>query len=113
MADYGELQDILMDSFRQAYSGKGKDRHARYSHFNDQPIMTIGRRYGIGFNLGQAEKKMQEADGMRSRGEFAAFERELLGAIVYLASAVMLVRERQSKGVGNDIRGSEADVPGV
>ena len=113
MANYDDLTHILFAALEQAEHGKGKERHAGDRDFVDQPIMTIGRRYGIGFNLGQAEKKMQEADGMLKRGEPAAFERELLGAVVYLASAVMLVRERQSKGVGNDIRGSEADVPGV
>ena len=111
MSGYDGLKDVLIEALIQAEHGKGKERHAGDLDFIDQPIMTIGRNRGVGFNLGQADKKTLEADGMLKRGEFAAFERELLGAIVYLASAVMLVRERQSKGVGNDIRGSEADVP--
>lgn len=92
-AAYGALQGILDDAYAQAARGKGKERHANDKPFNDQPIMEVGRIVGSGFALGQVMKKAGEAKGMADRGEVGAAERELLGAIVYAAAAVLLIRE--------------------
>jgi hypothetical protein len=69
--------------------GKGAERHADGKPFDCQPMMEIGRMVGIGFTLGQAMKKAQEA----SRMDNDAAKRELLGAINYLAGAYLLLEE--------------------
>jgi hypothetical protein len=90
---YTALAAIFRDAFDQASYGKGKDRHAQGERFEDQPILDIGRRRGRGFVLGQAEKKIGEADRMVNRGEHGAARRELLGALNYIAAAVILIDE--------------------
>lgn len=85
--DYIPLHRVLMLAYEQSSSGKGKNRHANGKAFLQQPIMEIGRMVGIGYQLGQAMKKAQEAGGMASRGQIAAAQAELLGAINYLAAA--------------------------
>lgn len=87
--DYNTLQSILNEAYEQAANGKGKERHANGKPWEKQPIAEIGRMVGVGFNTGQAIKKLQES----SRMEPDAACRELLGAIVYAASAIMLIRE--------------------
>lgn len=91
---YGALRDVLDEAFLQAAEGKGKERHANGRPFHRQPIMEVSRIVGPGFAAGQVMKKTGEAVGMVSRGERAAAERELLGAIVYAAAAVLLIREQ-------------------
>jgi len=86
---YKPLFNILMKAVDQSASGKGHERHSTGQSFLEQPIMTISRRYGVGFALGQAEKKMQES--LRLPHDLA--EAEMLGAIVYLAAAIQLKRE--------------------
>lgn len=85
--DYYHLAQVLALAYEQSSSGKGKNRHANGKPFLEQPIMEIGRMVGIGYQLGQAMKKAQEAGGMASRGEISAAQAELLGAINYLAAA--------------------------
>ncbi len=87
--DYAALYCVLMDAYDQAANGKGKERHANDKPFTDQPIMEIGRMVGVGFNLGQAMKKAQEASRMKPE----AAKRELYGAINYIASAILLIEE--------------------
>lgn len=92
--DYDLLMDVFGRAINQASKGKGKERHAKDGmRFEDQPICQIGREFGHGFNLGQARKKMQES--LRLRRESAVFE--LLGAINYIASAIILIEEDSSK----------------
>lgn len=92
--DYAALQSVLDEAFRQSAEGKGNARHANDKPFDKQPILEIGRMVGPGFAAGQVMKKAQEALGMAARGETEAAANELLGAIVYAASAVVLVREK-------------------
>lgn len=87
--DYASLRSILNEAYEQAASGKGKERHANGNPWEEQPIAEIGRMVGVGFNTGQAIKKLQES----TRMDPEAACRELLGAIVYAASAIMLIRE--------------------
>lgn len=90
---YEALAAILNEAHDQAATGKGRERHANDKPFDRQPILEIGRMVGPGFNIGQAMKKSQEAIGMASRGANDAAIRELLGAINYTASAILLIRE--------------------
>ncbi|MDX0262446.1 hypothetical protein GOC60_14785 [Sinorhizobium meliloti] len=90
---YAPLADVLREAHAQAATGKGSERHANGKPFDQQPIMDIARRHGVGFQLGQVEKKTDEAHGMLKRGEADAAIRELLGAINYTAAAILLIRE--------------------
>lgn len=92
--DYAALRSVLDEAFLQSAEGKGNARHANDKPFDKQPILEIGRMVGPGFAAGQIMKKAQEAIGMAARGETEAAANELLGAIVYAASAVVLVREK-------------------
>ena len=86
---YAALRYVLKMALEQASVGKGKERHATDKPFDRQPMLEIGRMVGPGFCLGQAIKKAQES----SRMEPDAAQRELLGAINYLAGAYLLLEE--------------------
>lgn len=87
---YESLAAVLSAAFDQAAKGKGKERHAEDNKpFDQQPMQLIADRRGIGFILGQADKKSEEAQGMLDRGEIDAAIREILGAIVYLAGSII------------------------
>lgn len=94
---YECLSGVLDRAFHQAARGKGAERHADNRPFDDQPMQHIARRRGIGFILGQADKKSEEAQGMLGRGEKAEAVRELLGAIVYLAGAIIYIESEHYK----------------
>lgn len=88
------LWNTLRDAWDQAASGKGKERHQKEDEsFEDQPICMFARRVGLGYPLGQAMKKIDEA----ARMEPEAAVRELLGAINYLAAAVIVIREQMEE----------------
>lgn len=94
--DYSALRAVLDRALEQAASGKGKERHARPGlRFEDQPIVTEGTTLGgIGFQVGQARKKLQEATRLPRDRAIA----ELLGAICYAAAAVVVLE----KETGNE-----------
>ena len=94
---YLDLHTVLIRALNQAQIGKGNDRHANGQAFNNQPIMAITRRHGLGFALGQAEKKITEAHGMVRREELAAAEKEFLGAINYVAAAILRLHELEAQ----------------
>lgn len=94
---YELLANILTDAFEQSAKGKGRERHGLGDAWHDQPIITLGREFGVGGTNFQAAKKMREAQKMAERGEFDAAERELLGTIVYAAASIALVREMKAK----------------
>jgi hypothetical protein len=84
------LTRILVDAYDQAAKGKGKERHAGGRPWTDQPIFLTPKLLGCGaFNLGQAVKKLCELQNLPHKMACA----EALGAIVYLASAIVLVDE--------------------
>lgn len=86
---YAPLRRVLDLALQQASAGKGAERHGGGKPFDKQPMLEIGRMVGWQFCLGQAMKKTQEA----SRMEREAAQRELLGAINYLAGAYLLLEE--------------------
>ncbi len=102
-SDYAKLRDVLDHAYNQAARGKGKARHANDKEFSRQPILEIGRMVGTGYATGQIMKKAQEAHTMAARGEHEAAIAELLGVIVYAASAVILIKE-----LADDARNSSA-----
>lgn len=88
--NYLSLATVLQAAYDQAATGKGKERHANGLPWTEQPIFQIAELSGVGFNVGQSIKKLQESIGMASRGEHEAAKREVLGAIVYAASVYVL-----------------------
>ena len=84
---YDSLADVLQRAYDQAANGKGKDRHAGDGvAFENQPMATINREQGsIDGYLYQARKKAIEA----RRLPHGRAQAELLGAINYLAGAVI------------------------
>jgi len=96
--DYEPLLEVLDDAYHQAATGKGVERHGGGKPFMDQPIMTITRARGIGFPLGQADKKIDEAHRMIQNGNVEDAIAELHGAIIYTAAAVLAVQEWHDGG---------------
>lgn len=88
---YESLAAVLDEALMQAQAGKGKERHASGEPFDEQLICRLCREDGIGFATGQAKKKTTESH--RLAGEFGV--KELLGAINYLAAAVIVRREEE------------------
>ena len=96
--NYETLARILKMAYNQAAEGKGKERHANGEKFEDQPIMTIAKGHGLGYQTGQAAKKLQEAHTLlKLRGKHAAIQ-EILGAINYAAAAVLLIEQMEDEG---------------
>jgi len=91
---YERLADILKRAYEQAAEGKGAQRHANDLAFDKQPMQTVAAHHGIGFLFGQAEKKAIEAHSMIDRGEHNRAVHELLGAINYLAGAIIYAEDR-------------------
>ena len=90
---YCRLFVVLFKALQQASEGKGKERHAEENeNFEDQVICEIGKRLGIGYNLGQAVKKTYE---VKNIDDVDAKINELLGAINYIASAIILLEEER------------------
>lgn len=93
---YESLRSVLLRAYDQAARTKGAERHANNLPFHEQPMQTIAAAHGVGFLFGQAAKKAQEAQGMHGRGETNKAIHEMLGAINYLAGAIIFME------AGND-----------
>ena len=91
---YETLMSVLMDAYAQASSGKGLHRHSDGQPFEEQDMQRIIEATSIDFALGQAIKKMLEA----RRGEIRLPTKraELLGAIVYIAGAIVAIDKQIS-----------------
>jgi hypothetical protein len=87
---YDVLGAVLSRAFDQAARGKGAERHGQGQAFDEQPMMTITSLVGVGGPLFQAMKKAQEAQRLPRD----AAVRELLGAINYLAGAIIHLESR-------------------
>lgn len=95
---YDSLRDVLTRAYTQAASGKGHERHAVCKPFDKQPMQELISLYGVGFALGQAAKKAQESQSLPAGRDVA----ELLGAINYLAGAVIWLERHRQPVAGND-----------
>lgn len=87
--DYGELYAILMEAYNFNAVGKGNERHGSGLPWDQQIWADIVRHHGIGFCLGQVEKKAAE---VHSLGTGEAKVKELLGVIGYAAQAIHAIR---------------------
>lgn len=92
---YQSLVLVLGDAIKQASQGKGTERHnPNGERFEDQQIVQLCEWMGSNhFDIGQACKKAIESTGM----ETAAARRELLGAINYLAAAVIVLDRKEKR----------------
>ena len=89
-SEYISLGLVLQSALEQASRGKGKERHASEGEdYSDQIICEVTRRLGSGYPLGQAVKKIYEAQRLGGEKGIA----ELLGAINYIAAAVIVEQE--------------------
>lgn len=95
---YGSLRGVLGRAYAQASSGKGHERHAVGKPFDEQPMQRLIELYGVGFALGQAAKKAQESQRLPAGRDVA----ELLGAINYLAGAVIYLEKQRLPVPAND-----------
>jgi hypothetical protein len=85
--NYASLHDVLTSALAQAATGKGAERHGSGLPFEEQPMQVISdllqSNDGMAF---QAIKKVREGLAMP---DLQACERELLGAINYIAGIVI------------------------
>lgn len=94
---YESLARVLARAFQQAAHGKGAERHAQAGEsFDTQVMQDMARRFGVGSLLGQAFKKSEESQ----RLPHGAGVRELLGAINYLAGAVIAMERTEAASHG-------------
>jgi hypothetical protein len=89
VSPYLELHRTLIEAYKRASEGKGRERHATDNNFLDQPIITEGKHFGISPHLYQIRKKALEV----LRMEKDAAQRELLDIIVYAAAAYLVLKE--------------------
>lgn len=91
---YESLSGVLDEALQQAQAGKGLARHACGEPFVDQQIVQFGEWMGgsTAFAIGQACKKSIESTRLGN----AEARAELLGAINYLAAAVLVIDRRPS-----------------
>ena len=90
---YESLRRALDEAYEQAAYGKGAERHGNGQRFDQQPMQHLIADHGLGFATGQAAKKSGEALGM----DKAAARRELMGAIVYLAGAIVWMDRQEEE----------------
>lgn len=91
---YESLLYVLIRAYDQAAQGKGAERHACSRPFTAQPMQSISELLGSETGLlYQAMKKIQESQ----RLEPNAAIRELLGAINYIAGAIIFKEGKQGE----------------
>lgn len=92
--EYFSLSLVLQRAWEQAALGKGAARHGQNLPFEEQPMLAITRTLGSHAGLlYQAAKKAQESQRMDKDAAVA----ELLGAINYLAGAIIYLEEKDGK----------------
>ena len=91
---YESLARVLHRAYDQAAQGKGAKRHACSRPFTEQPMQSISELLGSETGLlYQAMKKIQESQRM----DQDAAIRELLGAINYIAGAIIFKEGKQGE----------------
>lgn len=93
---YESLAAVLQRAYDQAAKGKGAERHAVSRPFTEQPMQSISGLLGSPDGLlYQAMKKVQES----KRLDKDAGVRELLGAVNYLAGAIIFIEAGSERPV--------------
>ena len=88
--NYRSLKAVLNSAAERASEGKGTV-HATDEPFERQQICKRTREFGIGFPLGQVDKKIKQS--MKILDDVARCE-ELLDVIVYTSAAIIIIKER-------------------
>lgn len=84
------LELIFNDAVNQATKGKGERHGGESIPFYDQQWVRLADTHGNGFLTGQAAKKLTEAvESGNIEKDPEAFEREVLGAMVYLGMSLL------------------------
>lgn len=91
--NYKSLKEVLDRALDQAANGKGKERHANNDAFEDQVMCYLASQLGPAGPIFQACKKAIEAN----RLPHPASVNELLGAINYLAGAVIEIERKRGE----------------
>lgn len=91
MGFYKTLPEVLQAAVEQATKGKGQRHGGDKTPFLEQPWVRLYKTHGLGFLLGQADKKYHEALGKENEADQC---REILGAIVYLGMALLVLEGR-------------------
>ena len=99
----------MQAALEQAAMGKGEKRHGHGKDFLDQPWLHYANVHGHQFLTGQAVKKVDEAIMNEDDIPYEAWEREMLGAMVYIGMAVL----HRSMRVIAARQGFEQQNPGV
>lgn len=92
------LEAVFRDAVDQARKGKGDARHGHGREFMKQTWLETANAHGAGFLTGQAEKKLRESLKL----EYAQRRTERLGALVYLAMAII------QDDIANGVNGKSA-----
>lgn len=87
---YEALARALTDAYDRASVGKGAERHANRKPFTEQPIFAIAEKRGLGFLLGQVDKKLDEGPRLPTAEQF---RNEVLDCIVYLAALAIMLHQ--------------------
>jgi hypothetical protein len=90
------LQEAYDAAIAQATGGKGVRHGGDSIPFFDQPWYSIAKHTGECGLIFQGVKKAQEACG-KGKSEDEAFERELLGSLVYLGMAYLYFKRHGRK----------------
>jgi hypothetical protein len=92
--NYKSLYNVFQEAYKQASEGKGKERHANNEHYEQQKICTLNLQIGSNHGLiYQACKKSIESTRMTPDRAKA----EILGAINYLAAAIIVLERLESE----------------
>jgi hypothetical protein len=93
--EYQQLADVYGEALAEVQIGKGQERHAVVNmSITEQPMVQIGRWLrSTDYQVGQAVKKAIESKRLpRHRARL-----ELLGAINYLAAAVLVLDAQEDE----------------
>lgn len=92
---YLALRKVFLDAVQQASGGKGSERHDPNAEpYEDQQIVQLSEWMGSNhFDIGQACKKAIESCGL----PYERARAELLGAINYLAAAVIVLDRAEQR----------------
>lgn len=83
------LFPVYVAAIEQAMFGKGKRHGGAVTPFLSQPWVHYVKMHGRGFATGQSAKKIEEAASIL---EGEAFEKEVLGGIVYAGMSILKER---------------------
>jgi hypothetical protein len=93
LGDYDSLRAVFAQAMTQAAEGKGRERHAGLLPFEQQPMQVLAQMQNSELGLiFQAMKKANESRGLPTPERQVA---ELLGAMNYLAGAVLFIQRNR------------------